>query len=82
MNIIEAIDLIEEKLFAQGKSKEYTTYDKLVDDAWDLIKAKVDYTDAEFNQVFNSGKFYDPEAEKILRQSDSTQDLPDSDVGC
>ena len=82
MNIVEAIDLIEEKLFAQGKSKESTAYDKLIDDAWDLIKSKVDYTDAEFNEVFNEGKFYDPEAEKVLRQKETTPDLPDPDVGC
>jgi hypothetical protein len=42
MNIVEAIELLEHKLFDQGRSEQYTAYDKLIDDAWDLLKSKLD----------------------------------------
>ena len=31
MNIVEAIELLEHKLFDQGRSEQYTSYDKLID---------------------------------------------------
>ena len=84
MNIVDAIELLEHKLFDQGRSEQYTAYDKLIDDAWDLLKSKLDLTDDEFNQIFAQSSYYRPEVTKILRKKNITQDpdLPDSDVGC
>ncbi|MBO02982.1 MAG: hypothetical protein CMG35_10245 [Candidatus Marinimicrobia bacterium] len=84
MNIVDAIELLEHKLFDQGRSEQYTAYDKLIDDAWDLLKSKLDLTDDEFNQIFAQSSYYRPEVTKILRKKNITQDpdLPDPDVGC
>ena len=87
MNIIEAINLLEHKLFDKGRSEQYTDYDKLVDDAWDLIKSKLDLTDDEFNHVFAENNYYSPEVAKGLRKKNVKENtnhlhLPESDVGC
>jgi len=51
MSPIEAVDLIEKKLF-DNRAKSYTEEDAQIDNAWDIIKLRLNLTDEEFNIIF------------------------------
>lgn len=46
LTLDNAIDTIEERLFGLGKPKDYTDIHKQMDDAWDLIKYKLQEEEA------------------------------------
>ena len=51
MTPVEAVNLIEKKLF-DNRPKPYTEEDAQIDNAWDIIKLRLDLTDEEFNIIF------------------------------
>ena len=51
MTPVEAVNLIEKKLF-DNRAKTYTEEDAQIDNAWDIIKLRLDLTDEEFNIIF------------------------------
>tara|TARA_R100000544_G_scaffold16974_1_gene8090 strand:- start:324 stop:506 length:183 start_codon:yes stop_codon:yes gene_type:complete len=46
LSVDTAIDTIEERLFGTGKPNDYTEIHKQMDDAWDLIKYKLQEEEA------------------------------------
>lgn len=51
MTPVEAVNVIEKKLF-DNRPKTYTEEDAQIDNAWDIIKLRLDLTDEEFNIIF------------------------------
>jgi len=51
MTPVEAVNVIEKKLF-DNRAKPYTEEDAQIDNAWDIIKLRLDLTDEEFNIIF------------------------------
>lgn len=51
MTPVEAVNVIEKKLF-DNRAKLYTEEDAQIDNAWDIIKLRLDLTDEEFNIIF------------------------------
>ena len=51
MTPVEAVNVIEKKLF-DNRAKPYTEEDAQNDNAWDIIKLRLDLTDEEFNIIF------------------------------
>ena len=51
MTPVEAVNVIEKKLF-DNRAKPYTEEDAHIDNAWDIIKLRLDLTDEEFNIIF------------------------------
>ena len=51
MTPVEAVNVIEKKLF-DNRAKSYTEEDAQIDNAWDIIKLRLDLTDEEFNIIF------------------------------
>ena len=51
MTPVEAVNMIEKKLF-DNRAKPYTKEDAQIDNAWDIIKLRLDLTDEEFNIIF------------------------------
>ena len=51
MTPVEAVNVIEKKLF-DNRAKPYTEEDSQIDNAWDIIKLRLDLTDEEFNIIF------------------------------